>query len=77
VKAADRMNTLSIRRFARNAGMLVGVALGMGAACAQAPSSPPEKPAEITLPGADPLTPLAWLEGCWRGTVNLREFREQ
>jgi hypothetical protein len=23
------------------------------------------------------LAPLAWLAGCWRGTVNQREFREQ
>jgi Domain of unknown function (DUF6265) len=23
-----------------------------------------------------PLAPLAWLDGCWRGTVNEREFRE-
>jgi len=22
------------------------------------------------------LTPLAWLDGCWRGAVNQREFRE-
>ncbi|MEO9137095.1 MAG: DUF6265 family protein [Casimicrobiaceae bacterium] len=26
---------------------------------------------------AGPLVPLAWLEGCWQGTVNQREFREQ
>jgi hypothetical protein len=25
---------------------------------------------------ADPLASLAWLEGCWRGSVNQREFRE-
>jgi hypothetical protein len=25
----------------------------------------------------DPLAQLAWLEGCWRGSVNEREFREQ
>lgn len=24
-----------------------------------------------------PLAPLAWLEGCWQGTVNQRDFREQ
>jgi hypothetical protein len=24
-----------------------------------------------------PLGPLAWLEGCWHGMVNQREFREQ
>jgi hypothetical protein len=26
--------------------------------------------------GDDPLAQLGWLEGCWRGTVNEREFRE-
>ena len=26
---------------------------------------------------ADALASLAWLEGCWQGTVNQREFREQ
>ena len=35
------------------------------AAAAQAPAAP-----------EDPLAPLAWLDGCWRGTVNQREFRE-
>ena len=27
--------------------------------------------------GDEPLAQLAWLDGCWRGTVNEREFREQ
>ena len=53
--------------------MVVGTALVACAAGAQAPA--PEKPADAKLPEA--LAPLAWLEGCWRGTVNLREFREQ
>src|SRR5205823_10853213 len=26
---------------------------------------------------AGPLAPFAWLEGCWQGSVNQREFREQ
>ena len=31
-----------------------------------------------TPPAAeDPLAPLAWLDGCWRGSVNQRDFREQ
>ncbi len=42
--------------------MLVVAAAG---AFAQTPSTP-----------EDPLAPLAWLDGCWRGTVNEREFRE-
>jgi hypothetical protein len=32
--------------------------------------------ADPTAAAADPLAPLAWLEGCWRGSVNQREFRE-
>ena len=50
--------------------------------------SPP--PAESSAPAAGgdganakpaasdtgPLAPLAWLEGCWQGAVNQREFRE-
>ncbi len=28
-------------------------------------------------PDTGPLAPLAWLEGCWQGAVNQREFREQ
>ncbi|MBK8690477.1 MAG: hypothetical protein IPN24_19455 [Betaproteobacteria bacterium] len=39
------------------------------------------QPAAAATPGAGasagPLAPLAWLAGCWRGTVNQREFREQ
>ncbi len=27
--------------------------------------------------GAGALAPLEWLAGCWQGTVNQREFREQ
>ena len=26
--------------------------------------------------GAAPLAPFEWLQGCWRGNVNQREFRE-
>jgi len=41
---------------------------------------PPEESAGAAAPappGTGPLAPLAWLEGCWRGDVNQREFREQ
>jgi hypothetical protein len=44
---------------------------------AKARRPPPELkavPPEATE--ASPLAPLAWLEGCWRGTVNRREYRE-
>jgi len=35
----------------------------------------PATPAPAAAPSG-PLAPLAWLEGCWRGEVNRREFRE-
>jgi hypothetical protein len=34
----------------------------------------------VPVPGAGatgPLAPLAWLEGCWRGSVNKREYLER
>jgi len=34
-------------------------------------------PAEPKAQDTGPLAPLAWLEGCWRGTAGPREFREQ
>jgi hypothetical protein len=34
------------------------------------------KPAEVAPAVADPLAQFAWLEGCWRGSVNKRDFRE-
>jgi hypothetical protein len=57
------------------------VALAAGVtACAQMPA--PQKSADApaaaaTAQPSGPLAPLAWLEGCWRGAVNKREFREQ
>jgi len=49
---------------------LLLAALIAGSAGAQ--STPPPDPKAA----ADPLASLAWLEGCWRGSVNQREFRE-
>lgn len=48
------------------------------AAQAGAPSEA-AKPAASAAPVAEagPLAQLAWLNGCWTGTVNRREFREQ
>ncbi|HKU87141.1 MAG TPA: DUF6265 family protein [Casimicrobiaceae bacterium] len=52
-----------------------------------APAPQSAAPAEAATPAAatptaapepsGPLAPLAWLEGCWQGNVNHREFREQ
>lgn len=49
---------------------------------AQAPAAPGpalqgQGEAAPAAADAEPLAPLAWLEGCWKGTVNQREFREQ
>ena len=38
------------------------------------PARPPRPP--LPLAERSSLAPLAWLDGCWRGTVNEREFRE-
>jgi Domain of unknown function (DUF6265) len=47
---------------------------------AQSPAPPISKPADAKAPepAADngPLSSLAWLSGCWRGSANQREFRE-
>jgi len=42
-------------------------------------ATPAAAAAASTAPPADtgPLAALAWLEGCWLGNVNQREFREQ
>lgn len=49
-------------------------------AFAQSATPPVPSPAESKAPepAADngPLSSLAWLSGCWRGSVNQREFRE-
>ena len=70
--------------------LFAGAVLTLGAAaCAQqpaapgpAPAPPPAAPADAATSAAapetsGPLAPLAWLEGCWQGNVNQREFREQ
>jgi len=64
---------------APGAGTPAAPAAPAGASPATAPgSSTPNTmaPAPVT-PAADPLAAMAWLQGCWRGTVNQREFREQ
>jgi hypothetical protein len=51
---------------------------------AQTPAPPPAKsyqaqdaaPSPAATAPSGPLAPLAWLEGCWRGEVAKREFRE-
>lgn len=59
---------------------LVAIALLMTAATSGAqPATPatatPAAPAPVTA-DAVALSDLSWLSGCWRGSVNQREFRE-
>ena len=54
---------------------------GSVAAMAQAPASTPAPaaapaPAQTMPVDATAIASLSWLEGCWMGTVNQREFRE-
>jgi hypothetical protein len=59
----------------------LGAAIVMAAQAAAQTTAEPKrdepKPASAPAAASDgPLVPLAWLEGCWRGSVNKREFRE-
>jgi hypothetical protein len=53
--------------------LLVAATLASGTLCAQSAAPGGGSPAA----GNDALQPLAWLAGCWQGSVNRREFREQ
>ena len=46
------------------------------AAAPVAPGATAPAPAHAAPIATGPLAPLAWLQGCWRGEVNHREFRE-
>ncbi len=76
------------RRLGRCATLATALLLG-ATAWAQQPAAPPEASAPPPPPASQPQPPtgskldeggafaaLAWLEGCWQGTVNQREFRE-
>jgi hypothetical protein len=41
------------------------------------PAADPAKAAAAQPTAEGPLAPLAWLSGCWKGSANQREFREQ
>lgn len=54
---------------------------GAGAVWAQSSAPPPAPgaapaPAQTAPVDATAIASLGWLEGCWQGTVNQREFRE-
>jgi Domain of unknown function (DUF6265) len=70
------------------ASVMAALLAGCGTAPVQAPAPPPaatiaavpSPPAVVPNPGpvdAASLPSLAWLHGCWAGTVNQRDFREQ
>ena len=69
--------TNPIRTFSGIVGASIAFALAAGTAFAQPSPSPEAKPAPVKAPDGDALAALAWLEGCWRGSVGQQEFREQ
>ena len=62
-----------------NAALLTGVRARVGLRARNTQPSPTEKRRATGRRKRDAaaLAPLAWLEGCWGGNVNLRDFREQ
>lgn len=61
--------------------IFVAALLLCACASAQQPTEPPAAsapapPSAAKGDEAGPLAALAWLAGCWQGTVNQREFRE-
>jgi hypothetical protein len=57
------------------AGAAFAQATAPAAPAAPDPAAPGAAPAAVPTPEG-PLAEFAWLAGCWRGTVNQREFRE-
>jgi hypothetical protein len=55
----------------------LAAALVATSAAAQTAPLPGPGAAEPKAQDSAALAPLAWLEGCWRGNVNQREYREQ
>jgi hypothetical protein len=76
MKALDGMTTKTIGICAAKMAALLAAMLASANLCAQSPSTPAAKPAEQRAPEGGPLAPLAWLEGCWGGSVSQREYRE-
>jgi len=69
--------TFTIRAFALVGALWLACAAARAQAPAPAPSAPTTAPAAVPTPiDTTSLASLAWLEGCWRGAVNQREFRE-
>jgi uncharacterized protein DUF6265 len=62
--------------FAGALSLLLACAASHAQAPAPAAAPTPEPAAAPTPIDTTSLASLAWLEGCWRGAVNQREFRE-
>lgn len=56
--------------------LLSFVVAALAATSAVAQTAPVPPAAESTAQEGAALAPLAWLEGCWKGTAGPREFRE-
>jgi hypothetical protein len=61
----------------RSFSFLVAVVFATPVAAQNVPPAGPVAP-ESRAPAQEPpaMEPLAWLEGCWQGDVNQREYRE-
>ncbi len=56
---------------------LLLVLIACGIAAAQTTPPPTAAPGSAATSAAGALESLSWLEGCWQGEVNQREFTEQ
>jgi hypothetical protein len=65
-------STFAFLRPARARGIVFTLVVAASVALAQSTPTPDPNAA-----AGDPLAPLAFLEGCWQGNVNQRDFREQ
>ncbi|HET9671006.1 MAG TPA: DUF6265 family protein [Casimicrobiaceae bacterium] len=61
---------------ARRAALFAIVAVVAGCATTGEVKTPPGAQAPEAGAASGPLAPLAWLAGCWKGSVNERDFRE-
>ena len=84
MKPSPAMNSKSSSRCAAKIAVVAACALIAACAHPEAPSPPvaPKAvrnaaPSEVAPADHGPVAPLAWLAGCWQGTVNQRDFREQ
>jgi uncharacterized protein DUF6265 len=71
------MTRLASSRLLRAALLPLAVAAATaGAQPATGAAAAPPSPTVAPDATADPLADFGWLDGCWRGSVNQRDFRE-